>query len=114
MRTSEINNFLNETFNLKRSLSGKDNFKTLAIIKEKIPILIKSFQSGKKVFDWKIPKIWTLNDAYIKDSNDIRIVDVKKNFLHVASHSIKVNKKISWPLLKKNIFYSRHMIYERN
>ena len=108
MKISEINNFLNETFNLKRSLSGRDNFKTLAIIKKKIPILIKSFQSGKKVFDWKIPKVWTLKDAYIKDSNDKKIVDVKKNFLHVASHSIKINKKLSWPLLKKNVFYSKH------
>lgn len=107
MKIVQIKKLLNDIFFLKRSLSGKDNFKTLKIIQREIPINIKSFNTGKTVYDWKIPKVWTLKNAFIKDASGKKIIDIKENFLHVASHSIKVNKKLTWKKLKKNIFSSK-------
>ena len=69
---------------LNRSLTGRDNKKTLLILKKEIPSLkIKYFKSGKKVFDWKIPSEWNVKDAYVLDKNNRKIVSFKKNNLHL-------------------------------
>ena len=50
-----------------RSITGSGNIKTLKIFKKINPRLkILYFKSGKKVFDWKIPKVWSIRDAWIK------------------------------------------------
>ena len=99
----EIDLYLNKLFNINRSLAGSENRKTLNYIKN-IPIKIKSFSSGQKVFDWKIPKEWKIKDAYIKDFKGNKIIDIKNNYLHVASYSKAVKKKINFDDLKKNIY----------
>ena len=49
-------------FPLNRSLTGKGNIKTLKILKQINPDLkIYKFRSGEKVYDWKIPKVWDVN-----------------------------------------------------
>ena len=81
-------------FPLNRSLTGPGNLKTLKILKENIPTLkIKKFETGKKVYDWKIPKEWSVNEAYIKDKNNKKIIDFHNNNLHLVSYSIPTKKK---------------------
>ena len=53
------------------------------------------------MFDWKIPKEWSLKKGYIKDYKGNYIIDIKNNYLHVASYSQAVKKKISFYELKK-------------
>ena len=48
-----------------RSILGKGNYKTLGLLKninKKLKII--SFNSNKKVFDWKIPKEWNLKNGF--------------------------------------------------
>ena len=103
----EIDTHLKDLFNVNRSLAGNENRKTLNYIKNEIPLKIKSFSSGQKVFDWKIPNEWKLKNAYIKDYKGNYIIDIKNNYLHVASYSQSVKKKISFNDLKKKIFTSK-------
>lgn len=106
----EIDKYLKDLFNVNRSLAGSENRKTLNYIKNELPFLslkIKSFSSGKKVFDWKVPKEWSLKNAYIKDYKGNYVVNIKNNYLHVASYSQSVKKKISFNDLKKKIFTSK-------
>ena len=57
-------------FGICRSITGEGVRKTLKIYKEHFPELkIKKIQSGKKVFDWKIPPEWNIKKAYILDRN---------------------------------------------
>ena len=58
-----------------------------------------------KVFDWKIPNEWNVKDAYIKDEKNIKVVNYKKNNLHLVSYSLPVNKTISFSQLKKNLHF---------
>ena len=77
---------------LNRSLTGKDNKRTLLILKKEIPNLkIKHFKSGKKIFDWKIPSEWNVKDAYVLDKNNKKIISFKKNNLHLVSYSQKID-----------------------
>ena len=96
----------NILFSINRSLTGNGTFKTLKIIKKNFPMLkIKKIKSGTKVFDWKVPPEWNVVDAYVSDSKGKKIIDFKKNNLHLLGYSVPFNKIIVKKDLFKNLFY---------
>ena len=105
MKFDSIYDFLKHIFPYNRSLTGKGNVKTLKEIKKIIPLLkIKKIKSGTKVFDWKIPKEWNVNEAYIKDSKGKKIIDYKNNNLHLISYSSPFKKRLKLKNLLKIIY----------
>tara|TARA_Y100000741_G_scaffold364490_1_gene355671 strand:+ start:1131 stop:2456 length:1326 start_codon:yes stop_codon:yes gene_type:complete len=99
----QINLLLEKLFPINRSLTGDGNLKTLEILNEIIPLNIKYINSGEKVFDWTIPKVWNLTTAYVKDSSGKKIVDFSENNLHVVNYSIPVNKKVTFEELEPHL-----------
>ena len=92
-------------FPLNRSLTGKGIKNTLKIIKKEFPKLkIKKIKSGTKVFDWRIPQEWNISDAFIIDKNGNKIIDFKKNNLHVVGYSKPINKTINRDNRLNNLF----------
>ena len=72
-------------FPICRSITGQGTLKTLKIIKNEIPNLkIKSIKSGSKVFDWNVPDEWNVKDAYVLDKKNKKIINFKKNNLHLV------------------------------
>ena len=52
----KIHNLAKELWPINRSITGAGVVQTLKILERIVPDLkIKSFKSGSKVFDWKIP-----------------------------------------------------------
>lgn len=95
----------NDLFPIYRSLTGEGNRKTLRYIKKEISNLkIREVRSGKKVYDWVIPDEWNIKDAYITDNKGKKIVDFKKNNLHVVGYSVPIKRKITLNELKKHLF----------
>ena len=94
-----------DLFPLCRSLTGDGTRKTLSYFKNinKEFKTIK-FKSGKKVFDWKIPDEWIINDAYIQHKSKKKFADFKKSNLHVVGYSHPINKIMSKEKLLKNIY----------
>ena len=91
-------------FPLNRSITGKGLYQSLKILKKRNKIIkIKKFNSGRNVFDWIVPPEWSVRNAYVEDSYGKKIIDFKKNNLHLVSYSTNVNKKISFQKLKKKI-----------
>jgi len=91
-------------FPYNRSLTGEGVVKTLNFVKSKLPkIKIKKIRSGSKVFDWKVPYVWNIKDAYIKNSRGNKIIDYKNNNLHVVGYSTSINKKLNLYELKKKL-----------
>jgi len=81
-------------FPICRSLTGNGVRTTLKILKDNFPELnIFEIPSGTQVFDWKVPKEWNINDAYIKDPAGKKILDFKNSNLHVMGYSVPVHKK---------------------
>ena len=107
MENNYIINFLKKnSFTLNRSLGGKNNIKTLLIIKKFLKTLnLKKIKSGKKIFDWNVPLTWELKEGYIKDANDKKIISSKENFLHVLNYSQKINKILTKKELMKNLYF---------
>ena len=92
--------YLNKFYNLAkyklypicRSLTGKGTLDTLKIIKREFASFkICSIKSGKKVFDWKIPDEWNISEAYVLDEAKNKIIDFKRNNLHIVSYSVPKN-----------------------
>lgn len=96
-----------ELFPLCRSITGYGTKQTLKIIKNEFPKLkIRRVRSGTKVFDWKIPSEWNIFEAYVLDKHNKKIIDFKKNNLHIVSYSTPIKKKI----IKKKLLNHLHSI----
>ena len=105
-----IESLLKKLFPINRGLVTKENLKTLRLIKKILPIKILSVKSGKKVFDWRVPKEWEITNAFISNLDGKKIIDFEKNNLHVATNSKKINKVISFKELKKKLNYLKNSI----
>ena len=91
-------------FEMNRSITGNGTVKTLKIIKKNFKDLkIKKIKSGTKVFDWKIPPEWNVENAYIVDKDKKKIIDFKNNNLHLVGYSNFINKKIKKAELLKHL-----------
>ncbi len=96
--------FAKKLFPINRSITGDGVRETLEIIKMELPDLkIKKIRSGKKVFDWVVPEEWNVKEAYILCPDGKKIVDFKKNNLHLVGYSEPVNKEIELNELQNHL-----------
>jgi aminopeptidase-like protein len=96
-----------ELSQINRSITGKGTLKLLDIIKKEFKDLkICKIQSGEKIFDWKVPPEWNVNEAYIVDKFNNKIINLENNNLHLVGYSIPVNKIIS----KKKLISHLHSL----
>jgi len=97
----------NKLYPLHRSITGNGLRKSLRIIKNHFPKL-KIFEvlSGTKVFDWTIPPEWNVTHAYVIDKHNKKIIDFKKNNLHLVAYSIPINRLLK----KKELFKHIHSL----
>ena len=94
-----------DLFPLHRSITGKGTDKTLSYLNNVIGNLkIHKIKSGSKIFDWKVPKVWEINKAYIKDQKGKKIVDYDLSNLHIVGYSIPFKGLISFDKLNKNLY----------
>lgn len=100
---SEMIHLMTKIYPICRSITGNGVRQTLTEIKNHIDLKIHEVPTGKKVFDWTVPKEWNIIDAYVTDKNGNRIIDFKKSNLHVVSYSIPIRKKLALAELKKHI-----------
>ena len=92
-KVNDIYKIGKECFPICRSITGEGNRKTLEIFKKFINKLkIKEIESGTKVFDWRVPSEWNVEDAYVLDEKNIKIIDFKLNNLHLINYSYPINK----------------------
>jgi len=79
-------------FPLCRSITGPGLRETLRYIGGHIPLAIREVPSGTKVLDWEVPPEWTLRDACIATQDGARVVDVRRNNLHIVQYSGPVDR----------------------
>jgi len=91
-------------FPICRSITGPGIRETLRILQEFIPLQIHEVPTGTPVFDWTVPKEWTIRDAFIADSSGRRIVDFRRNNLHVVGYSTPVDRQMSLAELDEHLF----------
>ena len=96
-----------DIFPLATSITGRGSKKFLKIIKKHFPKLkIYRINSGKQVFDWKIPPEWNIETAYVLDKNNRKIINFKNHNLHIVGYSIPINKTLK----KKELLQKLHSL----
>jgi aminopeptidase-like protein len=104
---SEMIRWMKHLWSYPRSLTGHGTRKTLDYLQNLNPGLklnIHSFDSGSKVFDWKIPNEWNIYDAYIEHETGQRFAEFSKNNLHVLGYSDACDKELSLSELQSHIY----------
>ena len=100
----QMHQLMARLFPICRSITGDGVRETLRIISDIIPLTIQEVPTGTAAFDWAVPKEWNIRDAYIADENGNKIVDFRKNNLHVVGYSVPVDKWITFPELQEHLY----------
>ncbi len=102
----KIYDFCSSLFGINRSITGDGVRQTLGLIQKQIQsnLDVTEIESKTKCFDWHIPLEWNVKDAFIEDLSGNRIIDFKKNNVHLMGYSIPVDKKISLTELKNHLY----------
>ncbi len=94
---------------LNRSITGKGFIQSLSILRlYNKKIFIKKIKSKSNVFDWKVPLTWEIKEAYVEYEKK-KIIDFKKNNLHVVNYSYPIKKKMYFKELKKNLHFRKDL-----
>jgi len=103
--TDRLLKFASRIFPINRSLTGEGVRSTLKEIQTLCPSLkIRSVKSGTKVFDWRIPSEWHIEEAYILGPNGLKFCDYSKNNLHLVGYSESIEKEVNLDELNKHLY----------
>ena len=94
-----------ELYPICRSLTGPGVRQTLARLAQIVPLEVQEVPSGTTVFDWEVPREWSVRDAYIQDESGRRVVDFHESNLHVVGYSIPVRTTLRWSDLKSHLHH---------
>lgn len=103
MNKFQANKLFDELFPITRSITGDGYRKSLNILSRFIKFKKMEYKTGKKVFDWTVPKEWVFKNASII-LNKKKILDAKRNNLHVMSYSAPINKYLNLKRLNKYLY----------
>lgn len=101
----EIESLFDKLWPLNRSITGKDNRKTLEIMTKISNINILEIKSGTKCFDWVVPPEYHVYDAYFEDQDGNRYCDFSTNNLHLISYSIQIDEWMNYERLVKHLYF---------
>lgn len=106
-------NWLKDLFPICRSITGEGQELTLNYLKRiNNNLKIINFRTNMKVFDWKIPQVWNIKNAYIQClKSKKKFANFKVNNLHVVSYSKPIKKIIKLAELKKKIYTHKNENY---
>src|SRR6266581_968888 len=93
-----------ELYPICRSITGKGVRETLRQVGEHIPLKVHEVPTGTRVFDWTVPKEWNIRDAYVKNSDGIKVIDFKKSSLHILNYSTPIRKRMSLAELREHLY----------
>jgi aminopeptidase-like protein len=79
-------------FPICRSITGNGLRRTLAYIRDRIPLEVREIPSGTSVLDWTVPPEWNVRSATIRTLAGDTIVDFTNNNLHILQYSKPINQ----------------------
>ena len=89
-------------FPICRSITGNGIRQTFDILKKYQPKLrTEEIPTGTECFDWKIPREWNIEDAYLIDPDGKKFAKFKDNNLHILNYSIPIDIEMDLENLKK-------------
>src|SRR5258706_9047658 len=93
-----------ELYPIYRSITGNGVRETLRHVGKHISLKVREVPTGTQVFDWTVPKEWNIRDAYVKNSDGIKVIDFKKSSLHILNYSTPISKRMSLAELREHLY----------
>jgi len=103
MTGGDMMELIQELYPILRSLTGDGVRETLSILARHNPIEIHEVPSGTSALDWTVPLEWNVREAWIRDPEGNKIVDICESNLHVVGYSIPVRKRLPLNALQANL-----------
>jgi aminopeptidase-like protein len=100
----ELLALMRELYPLPRSLTGPGVRATLEVLRREVPLGLIETPSGTAVFDWVVPREWTIRGAYVEDAHGARVLDLADSTLHVLGYSTPVDAIVSLEHLRAHVF----------
>ena len=91
-------------FPLCRSITGEGLRETLRRLGRLVPLTMHEVPTGTAVFDWTVPREWSIRDAYVKDAGGRRVIDFTESNLHVVHYSVPIHARLSLAALRPHLF----------
>jgi aminopeptidase-like protein len=82
---------MQQLFPICRSITGPGVRQSLEMVGARIPLQVTEVPSRTPVFDWEVPREWSVSEAWIEDPTGRRIVDLRDHTLHLVSYSVPVD-----------------------
>ena len=101
---AEIYDLAAELFPICRSITGDGVRRSLDILSRHIGLRAHEVPTGTPVFDWTVPKEWTIRDAWVEAPDGRRIVDFAASSLSVLNYSVPVDATVGLDELKAHVF----------
>jgi aminopeptidase-like protein len=101
---AETYELVEELYPIFRSLTGDGVRETLARVARHVPFQIVEVPTGTRVYDWVIPKEWTLRAAWVAETSGRRIVDVAESPLHVLGYSVPFRGRVAVDKLRNHLY----------
>ena len=93
-----------ELYPICRSITGNGLRESLSIIGKQIPLEIHEVPTGTPVLDWVIPREWNIKDAYIRDPDGRKVVDLQDSNLHIVNYSHPIHARLPLAQLKDHLY----------
>jgi aminopeptidase-like protein len=77
---------------------------TLAVLGREVDLETIETPSGTKVFDWTVPREWTIRGGWIEGPDGTRVVDFAESPLHVLGYSARVDATVGLDELRHHVF----------
>lgn len=101
---AEMHALMAELYPICRSITGEGVRRTLRRLQAEIPLEIREVATGTPVFDWTVPREWTIREAWIKGPDGERIVDFADHTLHVLNYSVPVQGRFDREELLEHLY----------
>src|SRR4051812_37910328 len=75
----EMFEMLEDLFPICRSITGDGLRETLRQIDKIAPLVITEVPTGRRVFDWTIPREWNIRDAWVANAAGERVIDFQRS-----------------------------------
>ncbi|MCW5662483.1 MAG: DUF4910 domain-containing protein [Piscinibacter sp.] len=86
---------MGELYPICRSITGPGVRQTLARVAREVPLAIQEVPTGTPVFDWTVPREWSIEDAWLEHESGARFAEFSRSNLHVVGYSVPVDATLT-------------------
>jgi aminopeptidase-like protein len=92
-----------ELYPICRSITGEGLRRSLRILQRLAPLALREVPTGTAVFDWVVPREWTLRAARLTGPDGEVIADADRLNLHVLNYSVPFRGTVALEELDKHL-----------